>query len=83
VVGWFADDCARLETDPAGSSVGRVLELIALAEMNSARHTCEREYIMDFDLSDIIFLVVVLSIAIMAINNNGGGGGRRIPVPTY
>ncbi len=36
---------------------------------------------MDFDLSDIIFLAVVLCIAIIAINNSGGGGGRRFPIP--
>ena len=36
---------------------------------------------MQFDLSDIIFLVVVLSIAILLINNGGGGGFRaRVPV---
>jgi hypothetical protein len=37
---------------------------------------------MQFDLSDIIFLVVVLSIAILLINN-GGVGGRRARVPVY
>jgi len=36
---------------------------------------------MQFDLSDIIFLVVVLSIAILLINNGGGGGLRaRVPI---
>jgi hypothetical protein len=36
---------------------------------------------MQFDLSDIVFLVVVLSIAILLINNGGGGGFRaRVPV---
>jgi hypothetical protein len=36
---------------------------------------------MQFDLSDIEFLVVVLSIAILLINNGGGGGFRaRVPV---
>jgi len=34
---------------------------------------------MEFDLSDILFLVVVLSIAIMIINGSGGGG-HRAPV---
>ncbi len=37
--------------------------------------------LMQFDLSDIIFLVVVLSIAILLINNGGGGGLRaRVPI---
>ncbi len=31
---------------------------------------------MQFDLSDIYFIAVILSIAIMIINNNGGGGHR-------
>ena len=35
---------------------------------------------MQFDLSDIVFLVVVLSIAVLIING-GPGGGRRAPVP--
>ena len=35
---------------------------------------------MQFDGSDILFLVVVLWLAI-AIINSGGGGGRRTPVP--
>jgi len=35
---------------------------------------------MQFDLSDIVFLVVVLSIAIMLINNGGGGFRARVPV---
>ena len=34
---------------------------------------------MQFDPSDILFLVVVLSIAI-AIINGSGGGGHRAPV---
>lgn len=40
---------------------------------------------MDFDISDIVFLVVILTIAIAFINNNSGGGGHRsrVPVPTY
>jgi hypothetical protein len=37
---------------------------------------------MDFDISDIIFLFVVLGIAIAIISNNSGGGGRLAPVPT-
>jgi hypothetical protein len=37
--------------------------------------------IVQFDLSDIIFLVVVLSIAVLLINSSGGGGGHRIQVP--
>ena len=32
---------------------------------------------MQFDPSDILFLVVVLSIAVLLINNSGGGGGHR------
>jgi hypothetical protein len=36
---------------------------------------------MDFDLSDILFIVVVLSIAI-ALMNDSGGGGHRAPVRT-
>jgi hypothetical protein len=36
---------------------------------------------MQFDLSDIVFLVVVLSIAILLINRGGGGGLRaRVPI---
>jgi hypothetical protein len=36
---------------------------------------------MDFDLSDILFIAVVLWIAITILNNNGGGGHRsRVPV---
>ena len=35
---------------------------------------------MEFDLSDILFLAVVLSIAIAIIINNSGGGGHRAPV---
>ncbi len=35
---------------------------------------------MGFDLSDIFFLCVVLSIAIVIINSSGGGG-HRAPVP--
>lgn len=34
---------------------------------------------MEFDLSDILFIVVVLWIAI-AIINGSGGGGHRSPV---
>jgi len=37
---------------------------------------------MNFDISDILFLVVVLLIAI-AIINDGPGGGRRAPVPSH
>ena len=37
---------------------------------------------MQFDISDILFLVVVLCIAIILINS-GPGGGRRAPVPIY
>jgi len=33
---------------------------------------------MNFDISDIVFLVVVLSIAILVINGNGGGGHRAM-----
>jgi hypothetical protein len=36
---------------------------------------------MQFDLSDIVFLVVVLSIAVLLLNSGGGGGHRaRVPV---
>jgi hypothetical protein len=35
---------------------------------------------MDFDISDLLFAVVVLWLAIAIINNNGGGGHRaRVP----
>jgi len=37
--------------------------------------------LVEFDLSDIVFLVVVLSIAVLIINSNGGGGGHRSRVP--
>ena len=36
---------------------------------------------MQFDLSDIVFLVVVLSIAALLLNSSGGGGGHRARVP--
>jgi hypothetical protein len=36
---------------------------------------------MQFDLSDIVFLVVILSIAVLLINSNGGGGGHRAQIP--
>ncbi len=32
---------------------------------------------MDFNASDILFLVVVLWLAIEILNNGDGGGGRR------
>jgi hypothetical protein len=32
---------------------------------------------MNFDTSDILFIVVVLSIAIIILNNGDWGGGRR------
>jgi hypothetical protein len=35
---------------------------------------------MDFNLSDILFLAIVLWIAIVLLGNSGGGG-RRSPVP--
>jgi len=35
---------------------------------------------MNIDLSDILFLVLVLSIAVMLINSDGDGG-RRARVP--
>jgi hypothetical protein len=35
---------------------------------------------MDFDISDVLFVVVVLWIAITIINSSGGGG-HRAPVP--
>lgn len=37
--------------------------------------------LVQFDLSDIVFLVVVLSIAVLLINSSGGGGGHRARVP--
>jgi hypothetical protein len=40
-----------------------------------------RKRLVQFDLSDIVFLVVVLSIAVLLINSSGGGGGHRAPVP--
>ena len=43
-----------------------------------------RKINVQFDLSDIVFLVVVLSIAVLLINSNGGGGGHRDRVhPEY
>lgn len=33
---------------------------------------------MDFSISDLLFLIVVLWIATEIINNGGWGGGRRI-----
>ncbi len=38
---------------------------------------------MQFEPSDIIFLAVILSIAVMLINNGSGGGGRRVPIRVY
>jgi hypothetical protein len=40
-----------------------------------------RVLFVQFDLSDIVFLVVVLSIAVLLINSSGGGGGHRAQVP--
>jgi hypothetical protein len=40
-----------------------------------------RKRLVQFDLSDIVFLVVVLSIAVLLINSNGGGGGHRAQLP--
>ena len=40
-----------------------------------------RKRLVQFDLSDIVFLVVVLSIAVLLINSSGGGGGHRAQVP--
>ncbi len=40
-----------------------------------------RKRLVQFDLSDIVFLVVVLSIAVLLINSSGGGGGHRARVP--
>jgi hypothetical protein len=37
---------------------------------------------MDFDLSDIVFIAVVLWIAVTILNGNGGGG-HRSRVPAY
>jgi hypothetical protein len=36
---------------------------------------------MQFDLSDIVFILVVLSIAVMLIDSSGGGGGHRARIP--
>lgn len=36
---------------------------------------------MDFNVSDILFLVTVLAIAIVILNNDDWGGGRRARVP--
>ena len=49
-------------------------------------HNCSsgfgpRKRLVQFDLSDIVFLVVVLSIAVLLINSSGGGGGHRSRVP--
>jgi hypothetical protein len=35
---------------------------------------------MNFDISDLLFIAVVLWIAMTIINDNGGGG-HRTPVP--
>jgi len=52
---------------------------------HQARRTCKDvglwKRLMQFDLSDIVFLVVVLSIAVLLINSNGGGGGPRAQLP--
>jgi hypothetical protein len=37
--------------------------------------------LMDFNGSDILFLVLVLSLVIMILNNGDWGGGRRARVP--
>ncbi len=61
-----------------------VLELASLAGVMLTPHTSEENLYMDFDISDIVFLLVVLSIAIVYISNSSsGGGGHRAPVPTY
>jgi hypothetical protein len=36
---------------------------------------------MDFDASDILFIVVVLWIAVQILNNGDWGGGKRARVP--
>jgi len=36
---------------------------------------------MQFDLSDIVFILVVLSIAVLLIDSSGGGGGHRARIP--
>ncbi len=36
---------------------------------------------MTFDISDIAYLAVILTIAIVIIINNSGGGGHRARVP--
>jgi hypothetical protein len=38
---------------------------------------------MQFDLSDIVFILVVLSIAVMLLNSSGGGGGHRARIPAF
>jgi hypothetical protein len=38
---------------------------------------------MDFDISDILFLVAFLSIVIMILNNDDWGGGRRSRVTDF
>jgi hypothetical protein len=52
---------------------------------SSGSRTCKDaglwKRLMQFDLSDIVFLVVVLSIAVLLINSNGGGGGHRAQLP--
>jgi hypothetical protein len=61
--------------------LGIVLDLVAIASSSNTADTDVTS--MDFNASDILFLVVVLSLAIAILNNGdwGGGGGRRARVP--
>ena len=65
--------------DPARSIPGKASLIVPVGRM--AYYANLRADFMQFDLSDIVFLVVVLSIAVLLLNSSGGGGGHRARVP--
>jgi hypothetical protein len=74
-IGVFSDFCVSL-----GTSFRKrkwVLDPSGIARVPLCGHTGKAS--MQFDISDIFFILVVLSIAI-AIINGSGGGGHRAPV---
>ena len=65
--------------DPARSIPGKASPIVPIGRMGYYANL--RADFMQFDLSDIVFLVVVLSIAVLLLNSSGGGGGHRARVP--
>jgi hypothetical protein len=88
--GWFSRSKARLGSGCSQYELGHQ----AICYPKSSFHNIEQAYwsrlgpgarklLVQFDLSDIIFLVVVLSIAVLLINSSGGGGGHRAHLPVH